>query len=221
MKRSRATMPTSAAAGKRLTLPQARANRAKLDLARLRAAGAELLRHAHLRPITIWPSWRNTSTGRPSSRPGNWPGRIPPSSTTTRSARRRAICIADAQAMLKKIVDGEMADGPRRDRLLAGQPHRTTTISSSMATRRGNFPFTTLHTLRQQMAREQDRPNLALADFIAPEGTADYHRRLCGHRRHRRGKAHQDVRGRQGRLFRHPAARAGRPPGRSLCRAHA
>ena len=32
----------------------------------------------------------------------------------------------------------------------------------------------TLHTLRQQMTREQGRPNLALADFIAPEGTADY-----------------------------------------------
>jgi 5-methyltetrahydrofolate--homocysteine methyltransferase len=28
----------------------------------------------------------------------------------------------------------------------------------------------TLHTLRQQMARGKDRPNLALADFVAPEG---------------------------------------------------
>ncbi|MGB6389474.1 MAG: vitamin B12 dependent-methionine synthase activation domain-containing protein, partial [Methyloceanibacter sp.] len=34
----------------------------------------------------------------------------------------------------------------------------------------------TLHTLRQQMARDQGRPNLALADFIAPKesGVADY-----------------------------------------------
>jgi 5-methyltetrahydrofolate--homocysteine methyltransferase len=34
----------------------------------------------------------------------------------------------------------------------------------------------TLHTLRQQMARGKDRPNLALADFVAPEdsGVADY-----------------------------------------------
>jgi 5-methyltetrahydrofolate--homocysteine methyltransferase len=32
-----------------------------------------------------------------------------------------------------------------------------------------------LHTLRQQMAREPGRPNLALADFVAPEGGAgDY-----------------------------------------------
>jgi 5-methyltetrahydrofolate--homocysteine methyltransferase len=34
----------------------------------------------------------------------------------------------------------------------------------------------TLHTIRQQMAREQGKPNLALADFIAPKesGVADY-----------------------------------------------
>jgi 5-methyltetrahydrofolate--homocysteine methyltransferase len=36
--------------------------------------------------------------------------------------------------------------------------------------------LTTLHTLRQQMAREQGKPNLALADFVAPKetGLADY-----------------------------------------------
>jgi 5-methyltetrahydrofolate--homocysteine methyltransferase len=36
--------------------------------------------------------------------------------------------------------------------------------------------LTTLHTLRQQMARKPGRPNLALADFIAPKdsGLADY-----------------------------------------------
>jgi 5-methyltetrahydrofolate--homocysteine methyltransferase len=36
------------------------------------------------------------------------------------------------------------------------------------------FPIATLHTLRQQMAREQGRPNLALSDFIAPVGVEDY-----------------------------------------------
>jgi 5-methyltetrahydrofolate--homocysteine methyltransferase len=36
------------------------------------------------------------------------------------------------------------------------------------------FSIATLHTLRQQMARDEGRPNLALADFIAPVGTADY-----------------------------------------------
>jgi len=32
----------------------------------------------------------------------------------------------------------------------------------------------TLHTLRQQMAREAAKPNLALADFVAPAGTPDF-----------------------------------------------
>jgi 5-methyltetrahydrofolate--homocysteine methyltransferase len=36
------------------------------------------------------------------------------------------------------------------------------------------FPIATLHTLRQQMARDAGRPNLALSDFIAPVGTPDY-----------------------------------------------
>ena len=36
------------------------------------------------------------------------------------------------------------------------------------------YPIATLHTLRQQMVREGGRPNLALADFIAPKGVADY-----------------------------------------------
>jgi 5-methyltetrahydrofolate--homocysteine methyltransferase len=36
------------------------------------------------------------------------------------------------------------------------------------------FPIHTLHTLRQQMSRENDRANLALADFVAPKGTDDY-----------------------------------------------
>jgi 5-methyltetrahydrofolate--homocysteine methyltransferase len=36
------------------------------------------------------------------------------------------------------------------------------------------FPIQTLHTLRQQMTREQGRPNMALSDFIAPPGTEDY-----------------------------------------------
>ncbi|MBE3640167.1 methionine synthase [Mangrovicoccus algicola] len=31
-----------------------------------------------------------------------------------------------------------------------------------------------LHTLRQQSAKRSGRPNVALADFVAPEGTADY-----------------------------------------------
>ena len=56
------------------------------------------------------------------------------------------------------------------------------------------FPIATLHTLRQQMAREQGRPNLALADFIAPKGAPDLYRRLRGDRGPRRRDACQSLR---------------------------
>ena len=41
----------------------------------------------------------------------------------------------------------------------------------------------TLHTLRQQLARDSEHPNLALADFVAPldSGVHDHHRRLRRH----------------------------------------
>ena len=35
-------------------------------------------------------------------------------------------------------------------------------------------PLATLHTLRQQLARREGRANVALADFVAPAGHADY-----------------------------------------------
>jgi 5-methyltetrahydrofolate--homocysteine methyltransferase len=81
---------------------------------------------------------------------------------------------ADAQAMLTKIVDEKWltakavvgfwpagADGD--DIVLFEDDARTK-------------PIATLHTLRQQMMREQGRANMALADFVAPRdsGRLDY-----------------------------------------------
>ncbi|MBV8978065.1 MAG: B12-binding domain-containing protein, partial [Alphaproteobacteria bacterium] len=79
---------------------------------------------------------------------------------------------ADAQQMLAKIVDGKWltaqavagfwpANSDGDDIVLFGDKAR-------------KFPLATLHTLRQQMHREQGRPNMALADFIAPRGVADF-----------------------------------------------
>jgi 5-methyltetrahydrofolate--homocysteine methyltransferase len=79
---------------------------------------------------------------------------------------------ADAQAMLKRIVDGKLlaaraaigfwpANADEDDIVLYADENRST-------------PIARLHTIRQQMARESDKPNLALADFIAPHGIPDY-----------------------------------------------
>jgi len=80
----------------------------------------------------------------------------------------------DAQAMLHQIVDEKWltANG-----VVGFWPANSVGddielyIDESRKT-----PFVTLHTLRQQMARDPSRPNLALADFIAPKdsGVADY-----------------------------------------------
>jgi 5-methyltetrahydrofolate--homocysteine methyltransferase len=86
-------------------------------------------------------------------------------------AAARAL-FADAQAMLQRII-GERWFGPRAVvgfwpanragddiRLFTGPDRRET--------------LATLHTLRQQHAKREGRPNVALADFVAPEGVADY-----------------------------------------------
>jgi 5-methyltetrahydrofolate--homocysteine methyltransferase len=81
---------------------------------------------------------------------------------------------ADAQAMLEKIVRERWltakavigfwpANAVGDDIVLFENDARAT-------------PIATLHTLRQQMSRESNKPNLALADFVAPRagGIADY-----------------------------------------------
>ncbi|HEY2069624.1 MAG TPA: methionine synthase [Rhizomicrobium sp.] len=78
----------------------------------------------------------------------------------------------DAQAMLEKLVAGKWltakaavgfwpANAMGDDIVLYGDKAR-------------KFPIHTLHTIRQQMARESDKPNVALSDFIAPVGTPDF-----------------------------------------------
>jgi 5-methyltetrahydrofolate--homocysteine methyltransferase len=78
----------------------------------------------------------------------------------------------DAQKMLTKIVEEKWltaraafgffpANAQDDDILVFGDEARKS-------------PIATLHTLRQQMSRESGKPNLALADFIAPKGIADY-----------------------------------------------
>ncbi|HEX2593439.1 MAG TPA: vitamin B12 dependent-methionine synthase activation domain-containing protein, partial [Rhizomicrobium sp.] len=77
----------------------------------------------------------------------------------------------DAQAMLKKIVDEKWltakavvgfwpANSDGDDIVVYGDKAR-------------KFPIHRLHTIRQQMSRDNGRPNQALADFIAPVGKGE------------------------------------------------
>ncbi|MEM6745534.1 MAG: vitamin B12 dependent-methionine synthase activation domain-containing protein, partial [Pseudomonadota bacterium] len=80
---------------------------------------------------------------------------------------------ADAQEMLGRIVEERWftpravvgfwpANSVGDDIRLFTGPDRAETL-------------TTLHTLRQQTSKRGDRPNVALSDFVAPEGTAPDH----------------------------------------------
>ncbi len=74
----------------------------------------------------------------------------------------------DAQAMLKKIVDEKWLTAKA---VIGFWPANAADDDIQLFTDdTRKIPLATLHTLRQQMARENKRPNLALADFIAPSG---------------------------------------------------
>ena len=75
---------------------------------------------------------------------------------------------ADAQAMIKQIVD-ERWFNPRA--VIGFWPANS--VGDDIALYSGESraeKIATLHTLRQQLTRRDGRPNLALADFVAPHG---------------------------------------------------
>jgi 5-methyltetrahydrofolate--homocysteine methyltransferase len=80
---------------------------------------------------------------------------------------------ADAQEMLKKIID-ERWFNPRA--VIGFWPANA--VGDDIALYSGESraeKIAVLHTLRQQLSRRDGRPNLALADFVAPHGAgADY-----------------------------------------------
>jgi 5-methyltetrahydrofolate--homocysteine methyltransferase len=159
------------APGRRLTLGQARANKFKFDWSNyappkptflgLRDFGPYDL--SELVPYIDWSPFFQT-----------WElvGPYPAILKDPQVGEAARNLFADAQAMLKKIVAEKWltaravigfwpADATDDDIQLYIDDTRAQKLA-------------TLHTLRQQMSRENDRPNLALADFIAPTGHADY-----------------------------------------------
>ncbi len=80
---------------------------------------------------------------------------------------------ADAQEMLKRIV----GEGWFRASAIAGfWPANSVGDDILVFDERREKPVAILHTLRQQLARREGRPNVALSDFVAPResGLADH-----------------------------------------------
>ena len=80
---------------------------------------------------------------------------------------------ADAQKMLAKIVDEKWLNARAAFGFFPANAQGDDDVLV-FGDKERKFPIATLHTLRQQMSRDSAKPNLALADFIAPSGTADY-----------------------------------------------
>ncbi|EIE50487.1 methionine synthase [Salipiger aestuarii] len=79
---------------------------------------------------------------------------------------------ADAQAMLNQII-AEKWFTPRA--VVGFWPANATGDDIAVFTdETRSMPLATLHTLRQQTAKRDGRPNVALSDFVAPIGKPDY-----------------------------------------------
>ncbi|WP_415393323.1 methionine synthase [Paracoccus sp. SJTW-4] len=79
---------------------------------------------------------------------------------------------ADAQAMLARIIEGRWLN-PRA--VIGFWPaNRVGDDIRLWADENRATPLATLHTLRQQVIKRDGRPNVALADFMAPEGQRDW-----------------------------------------------
>jgi 5-methyltetrahydrofolate--homocysteine methyltransferase len=80
----------------------------------------------------------------------------------------------DAQAMLKQLVEEKWL---KASAVAGFWPANSVGDDIALfADETRKIPLATLHTLRQQMRRDGGKPNLALADFVAPKesGLADY-----------------------------------------------
>jgi 5-methyltetrahydrofolate--homocysteine methyltransferase len=155
------------AAANRFTLTQARENRLRLDLeTHPPATPARLGLHTfddydlgELEPYIDWTPFFRTWELK-----GTFPKLLddPAAGETARSL------YADAQAMLERLLSERWV----RARAVVGLWPAAADgddihvyADASRSTR-----LATLHTLRQQLARDSEHPNLALADFIAPLG---------------------------------------------------
>jgi 5-methyltetrahydrofolate--homocysteine methyltransferase len=159
------------APGRRLPVAEARANKLKLNWKDYTPPqptffGTRTFSEYDLGDLVKYIDWT------PFFRTWELVGRFPSILDDDKVGEAARSLYADAQSMLKKIVDEKWltaravvgfwpANSKGDDIVLYGDKAR-------------KFPIHTLHTLRQQMTREAGRPNMALSDLIAPEGTPDY-----------------------------------------------
>jgi 5-methyltetrahydrofolate--homocysteine methyltransferase len=159
--------------GTRLPIAKARANRATPDFSKIAPApkffGTRVFKEYDLAELAKYIDWT------PFFQTWELAGPYPAILTDDKVGKAATDLFNDAQKMLKKVIDEKWLEA----RAVIGfwpansDPQNVDDILVYGDNAR-KFPIQTLHTLRQQMTREAGRPNLALSDFIAPPGIADY-----------------------------------------------
>jgi 5-methyltetrahydrofolate--homocysteine methyltransferase len=150
----------------RVTLAAARANKLKLDWAGYRPprptfTGVRVFKDYDLATLVPYVDWS------PFFSAWEIKGTFPAVLSDSRYGEAASALFADAEAMLRQLVAEKwlVANG-----VIGFWPANTVNdddIAVFADEDRGN-KLGTFHTLRQQIARESDRPNTALSDFIAP-----------------------------------------------------
>ncbi|HKQ44457.1 MAG TPA: methionine synthase [Rhizomicrobium sp.] len=160
--------------GKRLTIEQARANRARPDFSGYVPPqpgffGVRKYTNYDLAELAKYIDWT------PFFQTWELAGPYPAILTDDKVGKAATDLFNDAQKMLAKIIEGKwlQASGVIGFWPANQSPDNVDDIVV-YGDKARKFPIATLHTLRQQMAREAGRPNLALSDFIAPVGVEDY-----------------------------------------------
>jgi len=167
----------SRAPERRLSLFQARANKLKLDWSsytppRPSFFGTRVYDNYDLAELVRYIDWT------PFFQTWELAGKFPSILEDEKVGEAARSLYGDARAMLTRIVDEKWLTA----RAVVGFFPANQIGDDDIAVygdKARKFPITTLHTLRQQMAREQGRPNMALADFVAPKGTDDYIGAFC------------------------------------------
>ncbi|NOT39375.1 MAG: methionine synthase [Alphaproteobacteria bacterium] len=159
---------------RRTPLTEARANRMKLDWVRYippvpRFFGVRAFDKIDLRAVSKYIDWT------PFFRTWELVGPYPLILEDDKVGATARSLFADAQKMLKRLIEDQWLTA----RAAVGFWPANTVGFDDIAIYEGperTAPLATFHTLRQQMRRDDGRPNLALADFVAPKetGVADY-----------------------------------------------
>ncbi len=162
------------AGGKRLALAEARTNRARPDFAGYTPPapgffGTRKYTNYDLAELAKYIDWT------PFFQTWELAGPYPAILSDDKVGKAATELFNDAQKMLAKIIEGKwlQASGVIGFWPANQSPDNVDDIVI-YGDKARKFPIQTLHTLRQQMAREAGRPNLALSDFIAPVGVDDY-----------------------------------------------